>query len=547
MKRLFVLVQKQSLFPFIIVMLSLILSSCGIGVAETDITVYNDKYKLVTVISVSADQMEMIGGPMVFEDALNDEIMEAEKEGVKIKWRDITERNSSTYRYELSTGMIDITNYYVDNFSWEETHFNNRSAYEFRYSSFAGILSSFQSHSITLHAGKILDTNGTQLDARTVTWINPSVTPYAIVIPKDSGSWMFTISSIVVLAATVIVLYKLIQSGKLTEWATTGFNVGKWKIQETKLNSEIKSLEQDKEILISQLGNKTWEERIKNPAYSDQYEQLENFDQQGSDLDNEVKDLDTNLKDIRNTYSHHKAEYSEKIGQLKNEHKIADENLSAYRKNQDNLEKQVSKFDKEKDNLEKEIQDYEKKLVKIHESSEVDKEDKAISLNSAISTLNKKLLEINNQIPMIQSEIAKLQLEQQPLVDKISDINEQITKTQAEQKAILDPLEQQISELEGKIKEKKTAQNDLQEEMKPIISKLGPSVNAARPESEGLQPLYDRIDSKDAELAAKSEDHHLLKARLDASDKSALRNLLLTAAGIITAIILVIVLLTAAF
>jgi predicted nucleic acid-binding Zn-ribbon protein len=533
-------------FMFIFLFTSF-LTACGIGVAETEITVFNNKYKLSTIINVSYDQMQMIGSPKVFEEALDEVVLEASNEGLKISWRDITQKDGSTYRYEVSTDMIDITDPSVDNFSWEETRYNNRTAYEFRYSQFAGILSGFQSHTITLHAGKILDSNGTRLDDSTVTWVNPSVTPYAIVIPKNSLSWVFIILAAAIVAVIGFFLFKLIKSGKLTEWATAGFNVGKWKIQETKLNSEIKSLEQDKEILISQLGEKTWNARVKDSAYSEQYEQLEMIDQQVSEVDNEVKVLDSNLQDTRNTHSRLKTEYSEMISHLKNEHKTADENLSTYRKNQDNLEKQVSKLDKEKDKLEDEIQDYEKKLVQIQESNDEDKEEKAVTLNSAISTVNKKLLEINHQIPEIQSEISKLQMEQQPLIDKITDINEQITKTQADQKESLDPLEQQISELEGKIKEKKTTINDLQQQMKPVINKLGPTVNSARPESETLRPLYDRIDRKNSELTAKSEDHNLLRARLDASDKSALRNLLLTIAGIIIATILIVVFLSAAF
>lgn len=548
MKELFVRVKKLYLFHLIvIVLLSFLLSSCGVGVAETDITVYKDKYKLTTIISVSYDQMALIGGPEVFEEALNDAISEAENENVKIKWRDITERNSNTFRYEISSGMMEISASYADNFSWKETSYNNRDAYEFRYSQLAGILSGFQSHTITLHAGKILDSNGTQIDDRTVTWVNSFATPYAIVEPKGSASWVFIILSLLIVVATGIILYKLIKSGKLKEWATTGFDVGKWKIEETKLNSEIKSLKQDKEKLISELGEKTWKARVVNNAYAEPYEQLKSFDQEISELDKENKNLDSELKETRNTYAQLKTEYSERISQLKNEHKTADEKLNSYRKDQDNIEKQVSKLEKEKDKLKAEIQDYEKKLVDVQQSDDEDKEKKALSLSSAISTLNKNLLEITNQIPEIQENINKLQVEQKPIIDNIANINEQIAKTQADQKSSLEPLEAQIFELEGKIKEKKLAINDLQQKMKPIISTLGPFVNSARPESEALQSLYNSIDNKDGELVTKLADHNLVEARIDASDKSAIRNLLLTIAGIIIAIVLIAVFLSAAF
>ncbi|MFO7657329.1 MAG: hypothetical protein R6W78_09695, partial [Bacteroidales bacterium] len=88
MKSLIGQIRKIHFFPVVIIALcSILLSACGIGVAETDITVYKDKYKLVTVISISPEQMRMIGSPGVFESALEEEVLDARKEGINIKWR----------------------------------------------------------------------------------------------------------------------------------------------------------------------------------------------------------------------------------------------------------------------------------------------------------------------------------------------------------------------------------------------------------------------------------------------------------------------------
>ncbi len=201
MKQMVSVVKKSSLISLVVIfMLSFLLSACGMGIAETHITVYPNKYKLATVISITADQMQMAGGPKVFEEMLDEEVSSANGD-VEISWRDVTERNSGVYRYELSTGMIDYTNDYTTDFTWRETEFNNRKAYEFRYSELASIMSSFQSLTITLHAGKILDSNGTQLDKGTVTWVDPSVVPYAIVVPKGSTNWVFLIIVIAIIMA----------------------------------------------------------------------------------------------------------------------------------------------------------------------------------------------------------------------------------------------------------------------------------------------------------------------------------------------------------
>ncbi|MBW6474496.1 MAG: hypothetical protein K0B14_15325 [Anaerolineaceae bacterium] len=539
---------RKSLLLSLVVFISgsILLSACGIGFAETDLTVYKDKYKLVTVISISPDQMRMIGSPDVFESALEEEVQDAKKEGINITWRDLTKKDGSVYQYEVSTGFIDISNPYADNFSWREIRYDKRQAYEFRYSMFSGLFSGFQSLTITLHAGKILESNGTQLDARTVTWVNPTVTPYAVVVPKGSATWLPWLLVIGLITGVGYFYFQLNKSGRLVEWGTTVFNFGKWKYQESKLAGEIKTLEQDKANLINELGAKAWKARVVDPKYEEPYGNLQAFDQQASEIDQEIKALNLELDETRNTHLKVETEYSKQLTHFQNELKNVNASLDRSRKEQNAFEKELSTIEKEKESLTSEIQGYERKLTQIQSSDAEDKESQTLALSSAISTLNKTLIGLTEKGPTLQDEMEKSRIEQQPLLEQIDNLNIQVTQTKNEQKIALEPLSQQIKQLESKIQTLKISGNDLQQQMKTVINSLGPLVDSARPASEILQSNYEQIDRKSAELEGKNEENNLIKARLGLRDKDAIRNFFLVILGTIVAIVLIVLLLSTA-
>ena len=540
-------IRKLFLLPLVVIIgCSFLLSACGIGVAETDITVYKDKYKLVTVISISPEQMRMIGSPSTFESALDEEVQDAKKEGINVRWRDLTKKDGSVYQYEVSTGLIDISNPYADNFSWREIRHDNRQAYEFRYSMFSGLFSGFQSLTLTLHAGKILESNGTQLDARTVTWVNPTIAPYAVVVPKGSATWLPLLSVVGLIAAVGYIAYQLIKSGKLVEWSTTVFNVGKWKFQEAKLSGEIKTLEQEKAILISELGAKAWKARVVDPKYKEPYGKLEALDHQVSEIDQEILALNLELDETRNTHLKIESDYAEQLSHFQNELKNVNANLDKSRKEQSTLEKELSNIEREKERLTSEIQGYERKLTQIQSSDAEDKENQIPALTSAISTLNKNLVGLTEKTPALHDEIEKSRIEQQPLFEQVDSLNNKINQTKNEQKIALEPITQHRKQLESKIQALKSSVNDLQQQMKTIINSLGPLVDSARPESEKLQSNYEQIDRKNAELEGKNEENNLIKARLGLRDKDAIRYFLLIVLGFIVAIVLIVIFITMA-
>ena len=190
---------QKSIFLSIItlILLSAILSACDydfkIGTVETDITVFRNTYKMKMIISFTQDELEWIGGPDAFKALLNEQLPDSNQDGSYVTWREITSGDSEYYRYEITTKRTDYNQAHTAGFNWQEIRFNSRKAYKFDYSELYNVLGGFSKYTITLHAGKILGTNGIKLDNRTVIWVNPDTEPYAIVIPKNSTIGFFLI------------------------------------------------------------------------------------------------------------------------------------------------------------------------------------------------------------------------------------------------------------------------------------------------------------------------------------------------------------------
>jgi hypothetical protein len=150
-----------------------------------DLIVYrNDKYEMDLLLQIPSESILFIGGVEEFESALKDMLGGYSDNEENWVWEKYQSTNNSTFFYKIKSDRSDIVN--GEFFDWKEIKYNNRKAYliEFIY---AYELSELMSdYKLTLHADKILESNGTQIDNKTVTWTKPNSIPYAVVIPKGS-------------------------------------------------------------------------------------------------------------------------------------------------------------------------------------------------------------------------------------------------------------------------------------------------------------------------------------------------------------------------
>lgn len=208
----------QILVLFELLLCSFFLTSCWVtGSLEMELNVYKgNKYQMDILLQIPSESIFLIGGVDEFELALKEMLSQELNNEELWKWEKSQSANSSTHYYRIKSKNTEIIN--GEFFEWTEMKYKNRKAYliEFTY---AYELSKLMSdYKLTLHADKILESNGMQIDSKTVTWINPRTVPYAVVIPKGFGQLILIIIVGFVIVIFISIFLYLLFSGKLKKW-----------------------------------------------------------------------------------------------------------------------------------------------------------------------------------------------------------------------------------------------------------------------------------------------------------------------------------------
>lgn len=532
----------------------LLLSSCSAGAAEMDITVYTgDRYELKAIVSIPTDALAWVGGQAVIESELESLVAEAKAQGKDVSWRQLESEQSDAIQYEIRTGITKITGADTEGFTWRQVRHNNRQAYRFEFPSYAEMSRGLQSFTLTLHAGRILESNGRQIDARTVRWSGPNQTPYAVVQPKGTTAWITLAGTGLLLVAAILLLVAaggltlyLALTGRLKAWGSVGISAAKWRVQAAKLGNDRSRAEKERKRLLSDLGARAWQARVAHPSYAELYAQLEALDQQRAALREQIQAAEQQLRQVQQTRAQTDSEYAARLRAVQEERAAAARRLSQARAEYAAAEKRLRKVQAEQQTTQAEIQSLRSKLAQALASAAPDSEAQAASLSSGIAALEQSLAQSASDMSHLQSEIARLHAEQQPLVDEVNRLDQERAQVQAEQRQALAPLDQQIAALQGQIRSHTQQSTELERKMTPLTHELGPLVDRARPASPELSEVYARLDQSYRELADLTQKHDLLKARLGAADGGAARNFYLVVGGLLLALILSVLLLVIA-
>lgn len=527
---------------FFLIILGFLVSGCG--AADLDVTVYaNDRYEQIITLTIPQDLMEMQGGILEFERTLDEAVAEGKAQGFKVTWRRLNTDETGVYTYELKSGRGKITNSDMDGFGWWEMDYQNRKAYRFEYTNIADLTGGFQSLTLTLHAKKILDTNGTRIDEGTVRWINPYQTPYAVVIPKTSIQWIPLVGGVLLLGGLLLGLLMLFLSGQLKKWSAAGLSTGKWRVQELQIGNERSQSEKKRAALLSQLGVQAWEGRVFDPAYADQYAQLEEVDQQRVALREQTQSIAAELQQARQKRTQVDAEYNRRISLLQEERRQAASRLNQYQSEIDLLQKRISRLHSDSSKAVSELQSFQRRLAQAESSTAPNREEQIASLSNAIQALEQSIAQSTHEIPSLESEIARLKNEKAPLQEAVNNLGQQIEQLQTEQRAELKPLDAEIDRLQTEQSRKNESLAELDKKLEQSVRELGPMVERARPESRRLSGVYAQLDQSSTELTDLSQRQDLLKARIEGTDAASVRNFYITAALTLAVLFLVVVLL----
>ena len=359
--------------------------------------------------------------------------------------------------------------------------------------------------------------------------------------------WLPLVLAIALLIVFGILLGWLIKSGKFSHLSTAGINANKWKLEERKLGAQKDDIQAKKAKLISDLGKKAWAAKVMHPSYAEAYTTLEDLDAQKRTLVKETQQLETALKQAEDSKAKITSEYEKQLSDLQSQVKDVEKKIDRSQSQQAKLTKEWEKVDQEQAKLLSEIGEKQAQLAEVEAGDSPDKAAQVEALAAKIKGLETTLAESREKISAFERDLSKLEIEQQPFEDQIERLTAQISTVEADQGETLTPLTERIAGLEADLAAKKAEIKDLEEKMPPIINNLGPLVEAARPESDVLRSEYQKIDQADATMRDVTQEHYLVKARLDTTNKSTVRNFYLMVAGLLILLVLVTIFFILAF
>jgi len=360
-------------------------------------------------------------------------------------------------------------------------------------------------------------------------------------------NWLFLVLSILCVAVLALGLVLLGKSGKLQEWSSAGINAGKWKLEERKLKNQKETVEQQIQDRVAELGEKAWEAKVYHDAYQEPYQALKEYDSQIISLKAESKDFEGKLNQVHDSRSNLFDDYSTQLKDLASLKKDVENELGKSRSQGAKLTKNLEKLNKDQAKALAEIESQQQELQEVQASDLPDKDKKVEALTKSINDLQRSVSKTSENISETELEQSKLEIAQQPMLEKIARFDDQIVEVEENQRQALAPLDQQIVEIEGEIKSRNDEISSIHEKMNSVMHSMGPLVESARPESEELTRAYYEVDKVQTQLSEIKQQHHLVFARLEASDQKMVRNFYLMVAGALVLVVLIVVFLVMAF
>jgi len=310
-----------------------------------------------------------------------------------------------------------------------------------------------------------------------------------------------------------------------------GFSAGKWKVQILKLKNDLSRLEKQKSQAINDLGKLAWDSKVFDDAYTDVYAQLEALDGRRGQTQTDLTALQSDLQAQVTTQTQLKSDFSARINEWEKKKSAVVTRLNQAQTAHKSALDRASKTKKQQQRVQADLDNAQRKISQLNTSTASDKEAQIAAINIDIAKHQNLLTENAALIPTMDAEVERLVDECPPIQREVQEHEQQISKLQQEMREALAPVDAKIKSLNEKIREGNQLLLSLADQMKPLIAKLGVSASQVRPQAPVLEKAYAQIDSIQNNINLLTIENNQYQARIDATDKSTMRNFYLTLAG----------------
>ena len=196
--------------PLILILTVFLLSSC-VPILSLDVNIYlqtNERWKLTYELVMDPSTEQLIGVNSL-EQQMAEEQQRYQDQGVEIDWKRSTRNNDQEVVYTITTtGQgYDAANDVFGETAFQVDPNSNERRIIFDSSSFssAGLIA--KSSSVSIHGGRVIESNGTNSGSGTVTWSGYNGNMHAILTESGSSSvltWLLVLGSVAVLGIMIV-------------------------------------------------------------------------------------------------------------------------------------------------------------------------------------------------------------------------------------------------------------------------------------------------------------------------------------------------------
>lgn len=164
-------------------MLALVLVGCGHVQVTTDFY-RGGKWEAIIQYTISLETLAIVGDQEI-TNWLDNEISKATAQGVRAQWKQTKAKDAAAYVIEMKGEELDTLSQVVFDGEADVRVDESDGRRLIRFSQYL-TGADFESQTLTLRGGKIIDGNGRLVDSRTMTWENHYGDAYAILTERGS-------------------------------------------------------------------------------------------------------------------------------------------------------------------------------------------------------------------------------------------------------------------------------------------------------------------------------------------------------------------------
>lgn len=301
------------------------------------------------------------------------------------------------------------------------------------------------------------------------------------------------------------------------------FSAGKWRVSLMQSRSRLSQLEKNRASVLTELGSKAWESRVRDDRYAAVYSKLEELDVSLVETQQAIDSKQAQISQETEHLNTTRTEFDGRLKSIQDQRQVAVQKLSQLQANQKSIEARTLQLQTSLNQGRSNIQGMQNQIAQLQASSQPDKDEKILSLQSTISTVETQILNATSQMEAAKAEAEANRSEQVPVKNEVDGFNQMMNMLQGQSQSALAAIQETIKRYQQDLLQVSEKKNKLLSQMNALMPDLGNQVYRHRPASDALSAAYAKADGVSNEIREVNDQVNLTQARLASVSSGSIR------------------------